>query len=138
MVKGAKMKDVVLLTGAGQIGMAIARRIGYGKKIIVGDKKLANAEMVAKTMNEAGFDVVPVVCDISSRESILQLIAEGQKYGEIAYQMAKRCNRFLLRSTETVKGVQRRTVKRLTVRRLCYFMYCCRVFKNISAGFENT
>ena len=79
------MKDVVLLTGAGQIGMAIARRIGYGKKIIVGDKKLENAEMVAKTMNEAGFDVVPVVCDISSRESILKLIAEGQKYGEISY-----------------------------------------------------
>ena len=79
------MKDVVLLTGAGQIGMAIARRIGYGKKIIVGDKKQENAEMVAKTMNDAGFDVVPVVCDISSRESILNLIAEGQKYGEIAY-----------------------------------------------------
>ena len=79
------MKDVVLLTGAGQIGMAIARRIGYGKKIIVGDKRKENAEMVAKTMNEAGFDVVPVVCDISSRESILQLIANGKKYGEIAY-----------------------------------------------------
>ena len=79
------MKDVVLLTGAGQIGMAIARRIAYGKKIIVGDKKIESAEMVANTMNEAGFDVVPVVCDISSRESILQFITAGQKYGEIAY-----------------------------------------------------
>ena len=27
-----KMNEVVLLTGAGQIGMAIARRIGHGKK----------------------------------------------------------------------------------------------------------
>lgn len=26
------MKDVILWTGAGQIGMAIARRVGYGKK----------------------------------------------------------------------------------------------------------
>ncbi len=34
------MKDVMILTGAGQIGMAIARRMGYGKKIVVGDKKL--------------------------------------------------------------------------------------------------
>lgn len=25
-------KDVMILTGAGQIGMAIARRIGYGKR----------------------------------------------------------------------------------------------------------
>ena len=31
-------KDVILWTGAGQIGMAIARRVGYDKKIIVGDK----------------------------------------------------------------------------------------------------
>ena len=33
-------KDVVILTGAGQIGMAIARRIGYGKKIIIGEKNI--------------------------------------------------------------------------------------------------
>lgn len=32
-------KDVIILTGAGQIGMAIARRMGYGKKIVIGDKK---------------------------------------------------------------------------------------------------
>lgn len=77
------MKDVVLWTGAGQIGMAIARRIGFGKKIIVGDKNLHNAKAITKIMEEAGFDVVPVETDISSRESILNLIAEGQKYGEI-------------------------------------------------------
>ena len=77
------MKDVVLWTGAGQIGMAIARRVGYGKKIVVGDKKLANAEAAAKIMNEAGFDAVPVETDISSRQSIRSLIAEGQKYGGI-------------------------------------------------------
>ena len=78
------MKDVILWTGAGQIGMAIARRMGYGKKIVVGDKNLENAKTIATIMNEAGFDVVPVETDISSRESILKLIAEGQKYGEIA------------------------------------------------------
>ncbi len=77
------MKEVILWTGAGQIGMAIVRRIGFGKKIIVGDKKIENAKAIAKIMNEAGFDVVPVETDISSRESILNLIAEGQKYGEI-------------------------------------------------------
>ena len=78
------MKDVILWTGAGQIGMAIARRMGYGKKIVVGDKNLENAKTIAAIMNEAGFDVVPMETDISSRESILNLIAEGQKYGEIA------------------------------------------------------
>lgn len=73
----------MLLTGAGQIGLAIARRVGTGKKIIVGDKIMANAQAAAKVLNEAGFDAVPVEMDLSSRESILHLIAEGQKYGEI-------------------------------------------------------
>ena len=78
------MKDVIILTGAGQIGMAIARRIGFGKKIVVGDKSLKNAQTITKIMNDAGFDTVPVEMDLSSRESILNLIAEAQKYGEIS------------------------------------------------------
>ncbi|TRZ40514.1 SDR family oxidoreductase [Niallia circulans] len=77
------MKEVVLWTGAGQIGMAIARRIGFGKKIIVGDKNLDNAKAITKIMTEAGFDIIPVETDISSRQSILNLIGEGQKFGEI-------------------------------------------------------
>jgi fabG protein len=77
-------KDVMILTGAGQIGMAIARRMGYGMKIVIGDKNKTNAEAIAKTMNEAGFDAVPVEMDLSSRSSILALIAEAQKYGKIS------------------------------------------------------
>ena len=77
------MKNVMLWAGAGQIGMAIARRMGAGMKIIVGDQKLANAEAVAQTMNGAGFDVTPLQMDLSSRESIRALIEKGQKYGEI-------------------------------------------------------
>lgn len=80
---GIIMKKVMLLTGGGQIGMAIARRMGAGMKIVVGDKKLENAQAIAKIMNEAGFDVVPMEMDLSSRESILALIAEGQNYGPI-------------------------------------------------------
>ncbi len=78
------MKDVMILVGAGQIGMAIARRMGYGMKIIVGDKKLENAQAIANIMNHAGFDMVPVEMDLSSRKSIMNLIAEAQSYGEIS------------------------------------------------------
>ncbi len=77
-------KDVILLVGAGQIGMAIARRMGNDKKIIVGDNKLANAETIAKIMLEAGFDVEAIEMDLSSRESIKKMIAKGQEYGEIS------------------------------------------------------
>ena len=76
--------EVMLFIGAGQIGMAIARRMGYGKKIVVGDRTQKNAESVSRILNEAGFDTSPVEMDLSSRESILNMIAEAQKFGEIS------------------------------------------------------
>ena len=76
-------QEVMILTGAGQIGMAIARRVGYGKKIVIGDKSRENAENISEIMNQAGFDTIPVEMDLSSRKSILKLIAEAKKYGEI-------------------------------------------------------
>ena len=78
-------KEVMIVTGAGQISMAIARRIGFGKKIILGEKNIKNAETIAKIMTDAGFDVVPFEMDLSSRTDILKMIAEAQKYGEIKY-----------------------------------------------------
>jgi len=53
-------KDVIVLTGAGQLGMAIVR-----------------------TLAEAGFDVVLFKVDISSKESVTELIDAAQKEGEI-------------------------------------------------------
>ena len=72
------MKQVMLLAGAGQIGMAIARRMGYGRKILVGDKNTEHAQKAA------GFDALPMELDLASRESIRGMIAEAQKWGEIA------------------------------------------------------
>ena len=55
-----RKKEVMIVTGAGQISMAIARRVGYGKKIVMGDKNIKNAKAIAEIMNNAGFDVEPV------------------------------------------------------------------------------
>ena len=73
----------MIVTGAGQISMAIARRMGYGKKIVMGDKMQENASAIAEIMNLAGFDVEAVQMDISSRESIKKFIVKAQEYGEI-------------------------------------------------------
>lgn len=77
-------RGYLILTGAGQIGMAIARRVGFGKKIVIGDKNTQNAQNISKIMNEAGFDTVAVEMDLSDRNSILNLITEAQKYGKIS------------------------------------------------------
>ncbi len=77
-------KNMMILTGAGQIGMAIARRMGYGMKIVIGDKNKANAESIATTMNNAGFDTLAMEMDLSSRASIVNLINKAQEYGDIS------------------------------------------------------
>ena len=76
-------KEVMLLAGAGQIGMAIARRMGFGKKIMIGDKSERNGQVIADIMNNAGYDAEAVVMDLSSRESIVSMINRGREYGEI-------------------------------------------------------
>lgn len=76
-------KNVMILTGAGQIGMAIARRMGYGMKIVIGDKRKENADAISDIMNKAGYDTMPVEMDLSSRDSIRSLIDTAQQYGDI-------------------------------------------------------
>lgn len=76
-------KDVMLVVGAGQISLAIARRMGVGKKIILGDKSLDNAKAIGQVLLEAGFDVEVTEMDLSSRDSIQAMIALGQSFGPI-------------------------------------------------------
>ena len=75
----------MLATGAGQISMAIARRSGFGKKIVLGDRNPDNCKAIAETMNKAGFDVEPVTMDLSSKDSIIDLIARASEFGKIKY-----------------------------------------------------
>jgi threonine dehydrogenase-like Zn-dependent dehydrogenase len=49
------MKNVVVVVGAGQIGLAIARRVGVGKHIVLADRNEANANAAAEVMGNAGF-----------------------------------------------------------------------------------
>ena len=58
--------------------------MGYGMKIVIGDKKPENAQAVAEIMNKAGFDAVAMEMDLSSRASIRNLIAKAGEYGEIS------------------------------------------------------
>lgn len=71
------MKDVMIVTGAGQLSMAIARRMGYEMKIVVGDKSRKNAGNIAETMTNAGFDAEAMEMDLSDRASIRVLIEKA-------------------------------------------------------------
>lgn len=75
--------DVMLWTGTGTIGTAIVRRIGRGMKIIAADINPENAEIAAQTLYNAGYDVVAMKADISSRKDVSEIITECGRYGEL-------------------------------------------------------
>lgn len=77
------MKSVMLVTGAGQIGLAIARRMGAGMKIVIATRRLESGKRVAELLNNAGFDAAATQMDLGKRESIVATIAMAQEFGPV-------------------------------------------------------
>ncbi|MGY0289417.1 SDR family oxidoreductase [Limosilactobacillus fermentum] len=76
-------KEVMIVVGAGQILLAIARRMGYGKQILLGDKSEGNAKAIGKVLEEAGFDVTTTVMDLSDRASIQAMVKKATSMGPV-------------------------------------------------------
>jgi NAD(P)-dependent dehydrogenase (short-subunit alcohol dehydrogenase family) len=77
------MTQVVVVIGAGSIGQAIARRVSSGKHVLLADLKQENADVAAKVLSEAGFEVSTTTVDISSRASIQALVKAATDLGEV-------------------------------------------------------
>lgn len=78
-------KEVMIVVGTGQILLAIARRMGYGKQILLGDKSEGNAKAIGKVLEEAGFDVTTTVMDLSDRASIQAMVKKATSMGPVKY-----------------------------------------------------
>lgn len=78
-------KEVMIVVGAGQILLAIARRMGYGKQILLGDKSEGNAKAIGKVLEEADFDVTTTVMDLSDRASIQAMVKKATSMGPVKY-----------------------------------------------------
>ena len=76
-------KEVVVLVGAGSIGLAIARRVGVGKHIVLADHSEENAARSARLLEEAGFEASTLPCDLGSKESILRLVEYATSLGQV-------------------------------------------------------
>ena len=77
------MNNVIIVLGAGQIGQAIARRVGVGKHILLADMRPENAQAAAEALGNAGYEVSIATVDVSSRESVQALVATATGRGEI-------------------------------------------------------
>lgn len=77
------MKKVLVVIGPGQIGQAIARRVGVGKHVLLADKRLENANAAADVMSNAGYDVSVATVDVAARSEIEALVAKAGDLGDI-------------------------------------------------------
>jgi NAD(P)-dependent dehydrogenase (short-subunit alcohol dehydrogenase family) len=77
------MKNVIVLIGAGQIGQAIARRVGVGKHIVLADLRPENTKAAAEVLENAGYEVSVATVDASSRDAVQALVHTAQGIGEI-------------------------------------------------------
>lgn len=77
------MKEIVVVVGAGQIGQAIARRIGAGKHVLLASLRQEEADAAAKAFFNAGFQASAASVDVSSRESVGALVAKARQLGNI-------------------------------------------------------
>ena len=76
--------NVIVVIGAGQIGQAIARRVGAGKHIVLADLRQENADAAARTLSDTGFEVSTTKVDVSSRASVHALVKEATSLGGVS------------------------------------------------------
>lgn len=77
------MSEVVVVVGPGQIGQAIARRVGAGKHVLLADLRLEQADAAAEVFRDAGFETTTATVDVSSRESVHALAGQAVAVGEV-------------------------------------------------------
>lgn len=58
------MKEVVVVTGLGTMGLACARRLGSGRRLVITDVDPGRVEASAASLRDDGFDVLPLVLDL--------------------------------------------------------------------------
>lgn len=66
MLRGSRLKDVIVGIGPGQIGPACARRVDVGRHVLLADVREESAQGAADVMASAGYDVSTALVDVSS------------------------------------------------------------------------
>ena len=77
------MRDVIVVIGPGQIGQAIARRVGVGKHVLLADMHQDNANAAAEVMANAGYEVSVATVDASSRDAVHGLVEKATSIGDV-------------------------------------------------------
>jgi 3-hydroxyacyl-CoA dehydrogenase len=80
-----EQKAVVALLGAGSMGTAIVRRIGAGKKILLGDISEKALERVGEDFHRSGYDVETIQVNALQKESVEAFARKAAELGPVMY-----------------------------------------------------
>jgi NAD(P)-dependent dehydrogenase (short-subunit alcohol dehydrogenase family) len=75
--------DVIVVIGAGGIGMAIARRQGFGKTVLLADFNDKLLAAAAEDLRNGSYHVETQIVDVSSRSSVQALADKAQSLGRV-------------------------------------------------------
>lgn len=76
-------KEVIVIIGSGGIGIAIARRQGFGRTVLLADFNAQTLNSAAQSMRDSGYDVKTQVTDVTSRESVQALAKMAAALGPV-------------------------------------------------------
>lgn len=76
-------KDIVVVIGSGGIGLAIARRQGFGKTVLLADLNEKTLSTAAQALEEASYSVITQHVDVSSRASVRALAEKSASLGNV-------------------------------------------------------
>jgi NAD(P)-dependent dehydrogenase (short-subunit alcohol dehydrogenase family) len=78
-----KMTDVLVVIGAGGIGLAIAKRQGFGKTVLLADFNETVLAAAAESMMDASYTVETQIVDVASRKSVRALADKAALLGPV-------------------------------------------------------
>jgi NAD(P)-dependent dehydrogenase (short-subunit alcohol dehydrogenase family) len=78
------MRDVIVVIGPGQIGQAIARRVGVGKHVLLADMRQDHANAGAEVLGNAGYEVTVATVDASARDAVHALVETATSLGDVS------------------------------------------------------
>ena len=76
-------KHVAVIIGAGGMGLAVARRIGSGRQLLLADFDTAQLDRAAVTLRQEGFDVTTSQVDVGSAASVDALAQAAAAAGPV-------------------------------------------------------
>jgi NAD(P)-dependent dehydrogenase (short-subunit alcohol dehydrogenase family) len=75
--------DVVVITGAGGIGTAVARRIGSGRRVVLADAVPDRLDRAVETLRAEGHDAHGRLTDVADPESVAALARSSAAAGRL-------------------------------------------------------